>query len=741
MKIKVSFNFVVCALILLVSCFNVSSFAETIAMWRFEEGFGQSTVNENVGMRDLTLIRGAGESSNWADPLWAQPEGKIGDYCFHFINGQVGSESGRDYLIPAPTVDISSLRSQTFTVDVWIYLDSVPLVSDTYSNPYYILRLNDAFPTGSDTANYWLRINRDNSDPDFALLNCGWNDAPYSYEAFTYPHRLQTGVWYHVAFSHDSSKDIDDTILWVNRIPEYFTSTTEPLSQQTDPKFVIGGEYYSDPETPHVRHSFDGYIDNVRISDTVLTESEIFDPLVCGDPDTIYPPGDLNKDCRVDLADMEQITWQWLNCTNPADEDCDQFYKPEMKWSKWIDFWKSANSFPIGAWAYWGVVDSSIANLATYKNANLTMVDVPYDDYQESNSYSNAASVGLYTIIGRRYNLEIMANVEKAVNYPTALDTNTIGYLIKDEPSVDLFDQIAESHQYIYLNDYRNAIPMVDLNGYNTSLSGFSGTYQEFLNYYVETVQPSVLWNDYYPLLADGSDLANFYNNFEHLRDVSLANNIGFMGFALVTPHTNSVGTSYRRPSESDLRWEVYSMIAYGAKGVWYYNYHNWNPSDPNYGFGFVDSNNQPTETYYIAQSVNEEILNLGSVLLSLKSIEVRHTSDDVPMGTTAYTNGSISGIVSLVGANYLIGEFVNINDTGDDDIYLMLVNKSHAPDASSESLRRSVTFEVDSAYSYVYQYDSSDGILDLLSGTNNTYTLYIDGGQGVLLRLSRDLE
>jgi len=41
---------------------------------------------------------------------------------------------------------------------------------------------------------------------------------------------------------------------------------------------------------------------------------------VCGDAEHPYPAFDLNKDCRVDLADLALFLAHWLECTAP---ECD----------------------------------------------------------------------------------------------------------------------------------------------------------------------------------------------------------------------------------------------------------------------------------------------------------------------------------------------------------------------------------------------------------------------------------
>jgi hypothetical protein len=47
-------------------------------------------------------------------------------------------------------------------------------------------------------------------------------------------------------------------------------------------------------------------------------------PRRCGDLGTIYLPGDLNKDCRVNLADFSELAEKWLECTDPNEGRCDE---------------------------------------------------------------------------------------------------------------------------------------------------------------------------------------------------------------------------------------------------------------------------------------------------------------------------------------------------------------------------------------------------------------------------------
>ncbi len=57
-----------------------------------------------------------------------------------------------------------------------------------------------------------------------------------------------------------------------------------------------------------------GFIDNISVAITSKS---------CGDPGTPdFLPGDINKDCNVNLADLAELAYQWYGCTDPANLEC-----------------------------------------------------------------------------------------------------------------------------------------------------------------------------------------------------------------------------------------------------------------------------------------------------------------------------------------------------------------------------------------------------------------------------------
>ncbi len=448
------------------------------------------------------------------------------------------------------------------------------------------------------------------------------------------------------------------------------------------------------------------------------------------DPNLVdNPRADINSDNQIDTEDLQLIGERWLNCTDPDFPECDVFWQPSIlnssKWDQWRQSWSSG--FPIAAWSYFVRYDGTLAEYQTYADAGLTMVQCPIDQYQ------NAIDAGLYALIGSWENLYLdQAKLDTYIQFPDSQSMDVAGYLLKDEPKTQLlFDQLGQATSHIYYNDLRGAIPIVNLLPNYGSWPDFA-TYDDYVSAYVNTTQPAIMFYDNYSILSDGSDRPGFYDNIELIRQKALAEDIGFMGFALLNDHF-----SYRLPSESDLNWQVYSLIAYGAQGLWYYNYR----IEPVSGFGegmVTHSSGTPTSTYYLAQDINDELLVLGPTLMDLKTTGVYHVGAADPNNTTIdlYANGDVDVIDSFTGVDFILGEFENQDDPGDDATYIMITNKRHGATLTSAAGAADAIFSPNPSTLKVYQFNTATENWDLLAGPA-AYTVNIGGGKGVLLKFS----
>ncbi len=710
--------------VLIVLNFSLCS-AELVASWDFEEGLGQKIANNEMNFRDLTLTRGP-SLSNASIPEWANDG--ISGKALRFVNGKTGLEGDRDFLIATSDIDLSPLQLQTFTIEMWIKLTSIPPVGFSEECPYYLINMGDN--NSNVMHNYWLRAQR--HDDRYSRLIMGWNYNNNSGSVtFTHPANIEAGKWYRIIASHDPNSATDNTRMWVNGEKYVANTLNAPEVNQISPAFVVGAQKV----TNRRNRSFDGYMDSLRIYNHAIEDISELPLENCNYPGTERLFADFDGDCKVDLTDFTTLAANWLQCSDPEDIECEYNWLLEQSKSSWRDSWRKFNSFPIAAWAYWHRYEATQEQLQTYANANLTMAIVPLT------AYEGAVSSQLRVIFsGWEDMYNNIPRLDYYLTYPSNTDKSVAGYILYDEPNLGLFSTLAVSSEYVQQRDYRGAIPIVNLLPiYSNSFSSLS-QYENYVDAYISQAKPLILSYDNYPLLADGTDRVDFYQNMEIIRERALTNNMDFMGFALVAPHETLSGWEYRRASESDLRWQVYSLIAYGAQGIFYYNYHKFDQASTTFGDGFVDADNNPTTSYYMAKAVNSELINLGNVLLSLKSETVRHTSDNVPLGTTAYSDGSISGFTLISGTNFVISEFKNIDGALDNDVYIMLVNKRHNASADSVSLKASISFTASGSYPYIYKYNSADGNLQQLSGSN-PYTIEVNGGQGVLLRLSSDNE
>jgi hypothetical protein len=75
-------------------------------------------------------------------------------------------------------------------------------------------------------------------------------------------------------------------------------------------KPVAPGDVYENLESIRLVDS-----DGVQTNYTLITVR--FVPRSCGGPGHPYPPGDANRDCRVNLLDVAIVGLHWLECTRP----------------------------------------------------------------------------------------------------------------------------------------------------------------------------------------------------------------------------------------------------------------------------------------------------------------------------------------------------------------------------------------------------------------------------------------
>jgi hypothetical protein len=217
------------------------------------------------------------------------------------------------------------------------------------------------------------------------------------------------------------------------------------------------------------------------------------------------------------------------------------------------------------------------------------------------------------------------------------------GYYVMDEPDNKnsirgaTFQQLAEK-----VKDYRAADPIHPAWINMTAATG------SFLTDYMAVVRPDFLSFDLYRWWAEESD---WWRGLEAHRDAALAADVPMILWVESNASEKRANAHLPPPEDNatKIRWSVYTSLAYGSKGVQWFN-------------GSFDQD---------VVNLNAELCVLGPTLISLESKQVYHTSGvpregrSVPASSWYHTEAQ----------DLVIGEFVKSSEP--DARYLLIVNKS----------------------------------------------------------------
>lgn len=239
------------------------------------------------------------------------------------------------------------------------------------------------------------------------------------------------------------------------------------------------------------------------------------------------------------------------------------------------------------------------------------------------------------------------------------------GYYLVDEPSASRFNSIGDANRYLLEKDPKHT-PFVNLfPTYATNQQTGASSYEQYVDEFCRVVGPKLLSYDHYALMADGAVRGDYFANMEIIRRQSIKHSVPFNYILLSVPHG-----PYKDVNEADIRWQAFTALAYGARGLMYFTYMTPNDSAWGYHDALIGSNGQPTAKYEIAKKVNGEIRKLAPTLMRLTTVAVYHTAP-VPQGCELLPSNGL--IESIKGGEFVIGQF-----NSDDGIrYAMIVNRS----------------------------------------------------------------
>ena len=253
------------------------------------------------------------------------------------------------------------------------------------------------------------------------------------------------------------------------------------------------------------------------------------------------------------------------------------------------------------------------------------------------------------------------------------------GHFITDEPAPGAFPLLGAVNQYLLKKDPER-LPFINLLPTYVPESHIGMKYDQYVEQFCEKVRPRLLCYDHYALVKE-TERSDYFNNMEIIRRNALKYDAA-MGFIFqCTPHF-----AYRDPSETDLRWQVNTGLAYGCRALLYFTYFTPTVAQVNFHNGILDTKGNRTPHFAMAKAINGELKKLIPTLVQLTSTAVYHAAP-LPAGCTAVP--AASPVHFDDGAPVVLGLFKH----KDGSQWAMVVNRDlHKPLKTKLTFNNSIT-------------------------------------------------
>jgi hypothetical protein len=214
---------------------------------------------------------------------------------------------------------------------------------------------------------------------------------------------------------------------------------------------------------------------------------------------------------------------------------------------------------------------------------------------------------------GRRQQLDAL--IERVRRHPALYD-----YFITDEPNATNFPALGKLVAHLRQRDpahlaYINLFPTYASNEQLGNSGDKVSAYQAHLDQYVSVVKPGLISYDHYQFMTN-SDTPDYFLNLAMIRRTAQAARLPFLNIVQAASWAPTV----RVPQADEMRYLVYTTLAYGAQGISYYVY-CW----PGHTGGIANADGTPTALYATLKGLNREFVAIARELQSLRSTRVFH--------------------------------------------------------------------------------------------------------------------
>ncbi|HWQ90827.1 MAG TPA: hypothetical protein VN673_04090 [Clostridia bacterium] len=148
--------------------------------------------------------------------------------------------------------------------------------------------------------------------------------------------------------------------------------------------------------------------------------------------------------------------------------------------------------------------------------------------------------------------------------------------------------------------------------------------YREHLKKYLEIVKPDLISYDHYHFLKNG-DGHQYFLNLGLIREAALESGKPFLNII----QANTIEKAWRLVNATELRWLVFTTMAYGGRGISYFTY--WGPKS----YNGLYQDGEPAPLAKEVALLNREIAGFGPTLMQLDSLGAYQTAP-LPYGSQA---------------------------------------------------------------------------------------------------------
>lgn len=238
---------------------------------------------------------------------------------------------------------------------------------------------------------------------------------------------------------------------------------------------------------------------------------------------------------------------------------------------------------------------------------------------------------------------KLKALVERVRNHP-ALEA----YYITDEPGAAAFPGLGRLADFLRELDpahfaYINLFPTYANNEQLGTPGDTVTAYREHLTRFTAAVRPALVSYDHYHFFRD-RDGDQYFLNLAMIRDAAREAGAPFLNIIQAC----TIEKSWRLVNADELRFLVYTTLAYGGRGISYFLY--WGPT----AYGGLYQEGVRTPLADPVAGLNREINALSPPLMALRSLGAYHATpvpkgaDPIPSSSPVHMEGNPDCVIGL---------------------------------------------------------------------------------------------